>query len=150
MPNQSLERTRSAAAPGFAGPPIVARRSAPDPLADRSTMEDAAITLGLAHCAMGLVLIGISVPLILRRVKMNPLYGVRIPKAFESEVNWYAINEFGGKVLAASGAAIALVGVLALVIAPSSLGAIVLLASAPLPILLVGLVPILRYAKGLR
>ena len=28
---------------------------------------------------------------------MNPWYGVRIPKAFESEENWYKINAYGGK-----------------------------------------------------
>jgi len=28
---------------------------------------------------------------------MNPLYGVRIKKAFESEENWYKINKYGGR-----------------------------------------------------
>ena len=38
-PNQSLERTRSAAASGFAGSAMLPRRSAPDPLDDIGTLE---------------------------------------------------------------------------------------------------------------
>jgi uncharacterized membrane protein len=48
---------------------------------------------------LGLVLILVSLPLYLGKVKRNRLYGFRIPKAFESEENWYRINRYGAKVL---------------------------------------------------
>ncbi len=49
--------------------------------------------------AVGLLLIGISVPLIKRSIQMNQYYGVRTPEAFKSEENWYEINSYGGKQL---------------------------------------------------
>jgi len=36
-------------------------------------------------------------PLANRKVPMNQMYGFRISKAFVSNDNWYAINEYGGK-----------------------------------------------------
>jgi len=44
-----------------------------------------------------LLLIAISIPLAQGSIKMNPLYGVRIKKAFESEENWYKLNKYGGR-----------------------------------------------------
>ncbi|MBP7865123.1 MAG: SdpI family protein [Acidobacteria bacterium] len=55
------------------------------------------------HCLAGCVLAAFSIPLALRRVPMNRFYGVRIPKAFKSERNWYEINAYGGQVLAVYG-----------------------------------------------
>lgn len=49
------------------------------------------------HCGIGLLTVLISVPLVLRKVPMNHWYGVRLPKAFASERNWYAINAYGGR-----------------------------------------------------
>ena len=57
------------------------------------------VPIPYVHLAMGLVMIGLSVPLILRWVPMNRVYGVRIRKAFVSESNWYAINAYGGRLL---------------------------------------------------
>lgn len=37
-----------------------------------------------------------SLPLILRKVKMNGIYGIRIAESFRSEARWYQINRFGG------------------------------------------------------
>jgi len=34
---------------------------------------------------------------VLRKVPMNRAYGVRVPKAFVSHQNWYALNAYGGK-----------------------------------------------------
>ncbi len=51
----------------------------------------------------GLLLVLMAIPLILRRVPMNPGYGIRIRKAFASERNWYEINAYGGKLFAIYG-----------------------------------------------
>ena len=57
------------------------------------------VVFGLINIASSLLIIGGSIPLVRRRIKMNHLYGVRIKKSFESEDNWYKINEYGGKQL---------------------------------------------------
>lgn len=44
---------------------------------------------------------------------MNRLYGIRIPKAFESDSNWYAINAYGGRIFMAYGVALLAFGLLA-------------------------------------
>lgn len=53
--------------------------------------------------AVGLLLVGLSVPLTKRSIRMNQLYGVRTYEAFKSEENWYAINHYGGKQLLGAG-----------------------------------------------
>ena len=68
------------------------------------------------HLFVGALTIVASIPLILRKVKMNPYYGVRIPEAFTSEERWYEINRHGGRLLLAWGiliVATAIVGSLA-------------------------------------
>ena len=45
----------------------------------------------------------VSIPLALRLVPMNRLYGVRIREAFESDERWYEINAFGGRLLVVYG-----------------------------------------------
>lgn len=45
---------------------------------------------------MAFICIGGSIPLILRKVPMNPAYGFRFPQSFKSERNWYEINAYGG------------------------------------------------------
>ncbi|HQU34683.1 MAG TPA: SdpI family protein [Thermoanaerobaculaceae bacterium] len=57
------------------------------------------VPIPYVHAGIGVLLSVISVPLILRKVPMNHLYGVRIPKAFVSAENWYEINAYGGKLL---------------------------------------------------
>lgn len=47
--------------------------------------------------AVGFLLIGGSLPLIRRSIRVNQYYGVRTDEAFKSEENWYAINHYGGK-----------------------------------------------------
>jgi uncharacterized membrane protein len=54
-------------------------------------------------------MIAVSLPLIQRKVKMNPWYGIRIPAAFESEQRWLEINEYGGRLLLRCGILIAIV-----------------------------------------
>jgi hypothetical protein len=60
------------------------------------------IIVGIMYIFLGGVMAALSLPLINRQVKMNPLYGVRIAKAFTSEEAWYAINEYGGRLLLSS------------------------------------------------
>jgi hypothetical protein len=64
----------------------------------------------IVHCGFGSLLALFSLPLVFRKVPMNRAYGVRIPKAFESEHSWYAINAYGGKWLLVYGLLLALYG----------------------------------------
>ncbi|MGB6065073.1 MAG: SdpI family protein [Desulfomonilaceae bacterium] len=71
------------------------------------------------HCGIGSVLTAISVPLALRMVPMNRVYGVRVPKAFKSDRNWYDINAYGGKLLAVYGLSLIAFGIVGRGWAPS-------------------------------
>ena len=47
----------------------------------------------------GLLIMGISIPLWLKKSPMNAWYGVRVPEAYQSEESWYEINRYGGREL---------------------------------------------------
>ncbi len=61
--------------------------------------------------AMAIVL---SLPLILRLVKMNRVYGVRIPESFRSDERWYELNRFGGVLMLILGIILGVTGVIGL------------------------------------
>lgn len=46
---------------------------------------------------IGMLFIFLPLPLYFKKIKMNRWYGVRIPKSFKSEKNWYRINQYGAK-----------------------------------------------------
>lgn len=73
----------------------------------------------VVHCGIGLATTAMAIPLILRKVPMNRYYGIRIPKAFQSDDNWYDINAYGGKVLLIYGLFLILFGITAQGLAPS-------------------------------
>ncbi len=57
------------------------------------------IIVGLVDSITGITYGLSSIPLIQRSVKRNDFFGFRLSKAFESEKNWYDINEFGARKL---------------------------------------------------
>ncbi len=90
------------------------------------------VLLALVHIGIALVLAGLSVPLILRKIPMNHFYGVRFPQSFKSDNAWYEINAFGGKALLIASVPILLVGLYGLLQEPrnySLIGAAVLVVS---------------------
>ncbi len=112
-------------------------------------MLEGAVFIGISDLLTGLLLVLVAIPLIERRVARNRWYGVRIPKAYASEENWYAINEVGGRWLAGAGVVLALVGGLVLLCPPTTVGGVLIAALAPLPLVLFTLVPVLRFARRL-
>jgi uncharacterized membrane protein len=84
----------------------------------------------------GLLMTGLSIPLILGKVKPNRFYGIRTRAAFASEENWYRINRFGGKLMLGSAVPIVLVGAAGFLVPEpyvavyGLLAAVVMLASA--------------------
>ena len=58
----------------------------------------------------GLFISLLAIPLIVRRVPPNSVYGVRTKASFASESDWYRINTIGGRYLVRSEIVILLVG----------------------------------------
>ncbi|OQX08066.1 MAG: hypothetical protein BWK76_24050 [Desulfobulbaceae bacterium A2] len=65
-----------------------------------------------ALITIGTVVMVASLPLVLRLVRPNRFYGIRLPAAFISEEHWYAINCYGGKRLLLFGMVVAGAGLL--------------------------------------
>jgi hypothetical protein len=51
----------------------------------------------------GLLLSVISIPMILKKIKPNGLYGFRVKKTMENPDIWYAVNSYSGKWLLGTG-----------------------------------------------
>ncbi len=61
-------------------------------------------SLMITFVCLGLLIVGLSVPMILRRVKPNPWYGFRTPRPLADESVWYAANGYSGRLLLMLGA----------------------------------------------
>ena len=72
------------------------------------------VLYGIFNLSMGILIILFSIPLIMRKIKMNSIYGVRIPQSFKSEENWYRINAYGGKQMILWSLPMILIGILCL------------------------------------
>jgi hypothetical protein len=55
------------------------------------------VPIPYVHIGIGLCTVLISIPLIIKKVPMNRVYGIRVQKAFVSDGNWYKLNSYGGK-----------------------------------------------------
>jgi hypothetical protein len=108
------------------------------------------IPIPYVHFGVGLLCALASAPLILRCVPMNRAYGFRLPKAFVSADNWYAVNAFGGQLLAAFGAGLVVFSVATRDAAPSprSLWAVLYLVGPLLPFVAL-LLAVRRFADRL-
>jgi len=71
-----------------------------------NTSFEAFFTIGVA-----LLLIFVCLPLALRKVRMNHLYGFRTAAAFKSESQWYDINAAGGRIVIYSTLPILVIGI---------------------------------------
>lgn len=61
-------------------------------------MNEAALS-GWIMSSSALLIMGLCVPLIFRKISMNEYYGFRTREAFESDAKWFEVNEKGGKAL---------------------------------------------------
>ena len=75
--------------------------------------------VGLMNISAGFLITILCIPLVKRKIKMNRWYGMRIPKSFKSEENWYKINEYGGKIFIYWSIPIVLIGIISLFLPPS-------------------------------
>ena len=115
-------------------------------------MNSENIYLGSTLTAVSILFISLSIPLVKRKIKMNHLYGVRIPKAFESEENWYKINAYGGKRLIAWSSLLLLIGIAAFFIPldegdPGASALTILLAFSPLIVVIPAIIEIISFSR---
>ncbi len=75
-------------------------------------MNSTSIIFGISHLSVAVLVILMAIPLLQRKVKMNRIYGVRFKKSFDSEENWYKINEYGARQLILWSIPLAMIGVL--------------------------------------
>jgi len=55
--------------------------------------------IAIIHSIVALVIIGVSLPLVMRKIKRNQWYGIRIPEASKSEERWLEINQYAGRLM---------------------------------------------------
>jgi uncharacterized membrane protein len=73
------------------------------------------LLVALVSLGVAVVIAVLSIPMILRKVPMNNLYGARFKESYTSEKNWYDINAFSGKVLLVASVPTGLWGIVGLV-----------------------------------
>ena len=66
------------------------------------------VILFILFLSSGLLLAVLSVPLILRQVGPNPVYGFRVKQTLEDPAVWYPVNAYAAKRLLAAGLLISL------------------------------------------
>jgi hypothetical protein len=81
-------------------------------------METVNAKTAVTLVCLGFIVIAVSIPLYLGKIKMNYVYGFRIRKAFESVENWYSINRYGAKALMWWSVVIMVIGIACLYIEP--------------------------------
>ncbi len=100
-------------------------------------METSSIILGLSNIIVSCLIIGVSIPLVMGKIPMNQIYGIRFKKSFESKENWYKINSYGGKQLITWSLPLFLIGIITFFL-PTKENTILstLIACAPLIVLI--------------
>ena len=113
-------------------------------------MEAENIIFGIMYVFIGLLLLGISIPLKNGKVEMNHFYGVRLRKSYTSDKNWYLMNTYGGKQLLIWSSVLVIIGIATFLVPfNGDVSLIVLFAFMPLIVLMIPVYLIVRYSKTL-
>jgi len=80
-----------------------------------------AIGLAISLAAAGLILVGISIPLILEKIPPNRWYGVKFPKTLADSQIWYEANKYSARDLLVVGCLLIFVGPALMLLAAKSL-----------------------------
>ncbi len=81
---------------------------------------DAKTLIMLMYSALGILLVALSIPLILNKIKPNLWYGFRVPKTINNPDIWYKTNHYAGVRLCAAGVISTLGAVAAYVLMPDA------------------------------
>jgi hypothetical protein len=109
-------------------------------------MESINVKTAVTLVCLGFILVAVSIPLYLGKIKMNCFYGFRIRNAFESEENWYKINRYGAKTLMCWSVVIMAIGIVYLYVEPPH---VLIVAKVSFLSLLVPLALTFHYARRL-
>jgi hypothetical protein len=105
------------------------------------------IAIAAENVLVGLLVIGLSIPLVRGKVRRNMWYGVRVSKSLESDANWSAINRYGGRQGIVYGVALLVVGVAALLLPLNRINWLFfLLLFAPVILAPPIMLPVMRFA----
>jgi uncharacterized membrane protein len=107
------------------------------------------LKVGITNILLGLLLIAVCIPLAKRKIKMNLWYGMRLPKAFKSEENWYKINEYGGRQFIYWSVPVVLFGVIMLFLPPVAAGWLLLIMLLPVVFMLAPIIKLFIYSSRL-
>jgi uncharacterized membrane protein len=114
-------------------------------------MDAISITVGTSWTLLGIVVIGLAIPLARGKIGRNGIYGVRFPQSFQSDDAWYAINRFGGRRLIVWAVPLILVGIACFFIPlQSHTGLTLILGFAPLAFVLTPCLQAWRFARQYR
>ncbi|RJP67851.1 MAG: hypothetical protein C4532_13965 [Candidatus Abyssobacteria bacterium SURF_17] len=109
------------------------------------------IMFSLVPIVTAVPIIAMCIPLLMGKIGMNSIYGVRIKKAYESEENWYKINRYGAQRLILWCVVYTVIGILTLFLPPIGTRGFILFIGIG-PIVFIGIIPvieILLYARKL-
>jgi uncharacterized membrane protein len=81
---------------------------------------DAKTLILLMYAGLGVLLVVLSIPLILNKIKPNLWYGFRVVKTINNPEIWYKANHYAGVRLAVAGAVSALGAVAAYFLMPNA------------------------------
>ena len=112
-------------------------------------MKSGVLIISITTLFAGLLIIGLSIPLILKKIKPNYFYGFRIPKAFASEENWYKINKYGGNLMLVWGIVISSCSLTVLIIPSILSGLAGYIVMIPYLLLIPLIIMVFVYAKRL-
>ena len=114
-------------------------------------MDAVAITIGISWTVVGLLCIGLAIPLMRGRVGRNPFYGIRFPQSFQSDDAWFAINRFGGRRLIVWSVPLVVIGIASFFLPlQSHTGLTLTLGFAPLIFIFIPVVEAWRFAQRYR
>ena len=112
-------------------------------------MDNESAMLALSNIFVGASIIAISIPLQKNKIRMNCWYGMRFRKSFESDENWYKINEYGARKMILWSIVIIVIGILTFLVPLETTKSLRLaIKCAPL-ILIIPVIETWLYAKKL-
>ena len=111
-------------------------------------MDAVAMAVGISWTFVGLLCLGLAIPLARGRVRRNLLYGVRFAESLRSDEEWFEINRYGGRRMIVWSLPLIAVGIAALFLPLRSRpGLALFLGFAPLVLVLVPVVETWRFAR---
>ena len=112
-------------------------------------MDNESTMRALSNIFVGVLIIAVSIPLQKNKIRMNCWYGMRFRKSFESNENWYKINEYGARKMILWSIVIIVIGILTFLVPLETRGSFSLaIRCAPL-ILIIPVIQTWLFAKKL-